>query len=339
MSEKSKIRVGVVRGGISSEYEVSLKSGGHVLSQLRGEKLNHKYEPLDILIDREGLWHLNGLPVSLEKLSRSVDVILNALHGDFGEDGKIQQIFDEWNIPYTGSGAMASAIGYNKGLSKEQFSQLNIKTPQHLLIPQYQEDFDGPIHEYARRKAREVFQKLSPSWIIKPLTGGSSIGIHFCKTLPELASAFEDMATKNVSVIVEEMIVGKEATVGIVENFRGRDLYALPPIEIRPPAKSEFFDYEAKYSGESQEICPGNFSASEKKELEKLALAIHQGLGLSHYSRSDFIVAPKRGIYALEVNTLPGLTGESLLPKALSAVGSDTSEFIDHIIELALRKK
>ncbi len=333
------IKVGVIRGGVSPEYDISLATGGNVLSHLRGDILSKKYEPFDLLVDKEGVCHLNGLPISQEKLARSVDVVFNALHGDFGEDGKLQQVLENWSIPYTGSESVPSAVGYNKVLAKEQFAQLGIKTPKHFLIPLYQEDFDGPLEFYARKKAREVFEKLSPPWILKPLTGGSSLGIRVCKTLPELAQAFESMENKNVSILAEELIAGKEATVGVIEKFRGKDLYALPAIEIRPPIGSRFFDYEAKYSGKSEEICPGNFSEVEKRELERLALAIHTGLGLGHYSRSDFIVVPNRGIYALEVNTLPGLTEESLIPKALFSIGSNMSEFIDHILELAISKK
>jgi len=138
---------------------------------------------------------------------------------------------------------------------------------------------------------------------------------------------------------VEEFIEGKEATVGVIENFRNKNIYTLPPIEIRVPKTNDFFDYEAKYNGQSQEICPGNFSSQEKEELERMASLIHTGLNLSHYSRSDFIIHPQKGIYALEVNTLPGLTNESLFPKSLNAVGSDISEFINHLLKLALSKK
>ncbi len=343
------IKVGVIRGGISSEYEVSLKTGENVLSHLRGEELNHKYSTVDIIIDRDGVWYINGLPTTMEKIFHKVDVIFNALHGDFGEDGKLQQILEQWKIPYTGSGPLASSIGYNKALSKEVFNSLGIKTPQHILFPAYLEDMDSNMKDgededehkkkYAVKKAGEVFRKLAPPWIVKPLTGGSSMGVHMCKTLPALVRAFEVGANEKVSVIVEELIEGKEATVGVVNNFRGQDIYVLPPIEIRVPKNFDFFDYEAKYSGKSEEICPGCFKEEEKRELERLALLIHSGLNLSHYSRSDFIVHPKKGIYALEVNTLPGLTNESLIPKGLRAVGASVPQFIDHIIKMALNKK
>lgn len=332
------IKVGVIRGGISGESEVSLASGAQVLSHLRSDKLSKQYTAIDIFIDKEGIWHINGIPMSMAEINPRVDVIVNALHGDYGEDGKVQQVLEQWQIPYTGSGPLASAIGYNKFLSKQEFTKLGIKTPKHLLFPVYQEDFDGPKDKYAAKKAREVWEKLPPPWIVKPLTGGSSMGVYVCKTFEYLIKAFEAGVNGEVSVLVEEFIKGKEATVGVINNFRQQKVYALPSIEIRIPQTSSFFDNEVKYNGQSQEICPGNFTNEEKGELERLATLIHLGLDLRHYSRSDFIVHPQKGIYALEVNTLPGLTAESLMPKALEAVGSSLPGFIDHIIKLALKK-
>lgn len=331
------IKVGVIRGGISGEYEVSLKTGSNVLSHLRADKLNEKYKAIDILIDKEGVWHINGKPVAILDVFHSVDVIFNALHGDFGEDGKVQQMLDGWKIPYTGSGAFPSALGYNKVLAKEQFNLLGIKTPNHIIIPKYNEE-DADIKVYSKKTAKQIHALLSPPWIVKPLSGGSSVGMRVARTYPELMDAFEDGVNKEVDVLVEEMIEGKEATVGVIDNFRDKAVYVLPATEIRVHKGKSFFDFEAKYKGMSKEICPGNFTNSEKLELEKLASLIHIGLNLSHYSRSDFIIHPKKGIYALEVNTLPGLTDESLIPKMLKAVGADVPSFIDHIIKLALKK-
>lgn len=331
------IKVGVIRGGISGEYEVSLKTGSNVLSHLRGDKLSQTYKAIDILIDKDGTWHINGKPVSTSDVFHSVDVIFNALHGDYGEDGKVQQMLDQWKIPYTGSGAFASALGYNKVLSKEQFTRLGVKTPNHLVISKYQEE-DGDLETYAVKVAKQIHDKLAPPWIVKPLSGGSSVGMRMCRTYVELISAFMEGVNMDTDVLVEELIDGKEATVGVVNNFRDKLVYVLPPIEIRIPKSKNFFDYEAKYTGVSEEVCPGNFSRSEKDELERLAEVIHTGLNLDHYSRSDFIVHPRKGIYALEVNTLPGLTDESLVPKMLNAVGATVPEFIDHIIKLALKR-
>jgi len=331
------IRVGVIRGGISSEYDVSLNTGGNVLSHLRSDKMNSKYKPVDVLIDKNGAWHINGKPASMNDLSNSVDVVFNALHGDFGEDGKLQTILEQWNIPYTGSGPFPSAVGYNKVLAKEQFSRLGIKTPIHTTI---EPDFDSgeDINKKAQENARAIWQKFGAPWVVKPQSSGSSFGVKICKTFPELVEALTVALEEKSNLLIEEMIDGKEATVGVVEGLRGKDTYTLPPIEIRIPKTKRFFDYDAKYTGISEEICPGNFTYDEKAELERLAALIHTGLNLSHYSRSDFIVHPKKGIYALEVNTLPGLTNESLTPKALNAIGATMPEFLDHIITLALKR-
>jgi len=331
------IKVGVIRGGISGEYEVSLKTGSNVLSHLRGDRLKNLYKPIDIFIDKDGIWHINGKPVSISDVFHSVDVVFNALHGNFGEDGKVQQILDQWKIPYTGSSAFASALGYNKILTKEQFLLLGIKTPNYLVLPKYEIN-DGDIDYYSSKISKQIHDKLSPPWIIKPISGGSSIGIIVCRTYPDLVNAFLNGVNIETDVLVEELIDGKEATVGVIDNFRNQKVYVLPPTEINIPKNKSFFDFESKYNGFSEEICPGNFTNEEKRELERLATLIHTGLNLDHYSRSDFIIHPKKGIYALEVNTLPYLADESLIPKMLNAVGSDVPFFIDHIIKLALRK-
>lgn len=332
------IRVGVIRGGPSSEYDVSLNTGANVISHLQGDTLREHYKPIDIFIDREGIWHIRGRQVSMNEVANSVDVVFNALHGDFGEDGKVQQILEQWNIPYTGSGPFPSALGYNKVLAKEQFHKLGIKTPSHILFPAYDGMFDGSLDDYAKKQAKEVLNKMSPPWIVKPVSSGSSMGVHMCKIFDDLVNAFYVSGKESIAVMVEELIEGKEATVGVVEGLRDHELYPLPPIEIRVPKNKDFFDYDAKYSGISEEICPGNFTASEKEELIELASLIHKGLNLSHYSRSDFIIHPKKGIYALEVNTLPGLTNESLVPKALNAVGISVPEFLKHLIDLARKR-
>ncbi len=332
------IRVGVIRGGPSSEYDVSLNTGANVLSHLRSEKMSHKYKPIDILIDKNGAWHVNGVPTNMEDVSKKVDVIFNALHGDFGEDGKVQQILEHWRIPYTGSGPFPSAVGYNKVLAKEQFSRLGIKTPNFLIIDISELDLNSPVEKVAQQKARSVWQKFGAPWVVKPISSGSSFGVKICKTFPELVDTLVEGINNGTSFLIEEMIKGKEATVGAIEGYRGKNIYTLPPIEIRVPKHKTFFDYDAKYSGISEEVCPGNFTNEEKEELQNLASLIHSGLNLSHYSRSDFIVHPKKGIYALEVNTLPGLTDESLTPKALHAVGATMPEFLDHVLSLAMTR-
>jgi D-alanine-D-alanine ligase len=324
-----RTRVGIIRGGPSAEYEISLNSGAGVLKALR-ENHENRYHLRDIFIDRNGVWHLEGVEVVPESVIHKVDVMFNALHGSYGEDGKIQHFFESHQIPFTGSGSLASAVGMNKVLSKRIFSDHGIKTPYGKLIQ------SKDVAEDSEGVAREVFGICMMPAVVKPSSSGSSVGISVVRVLNDIAPALELAAEHGDVIIVEEFIPGIEATCGVVEGFRGHDLYALPPIEIRPHAG--FFDYDAKYKGGSQEIVPATFDDSIKRELEELAKNVHRLLGLRHYSRSDFIIHPKRGIYVLETNTLPGLTEESLLPKALRAIGSNLHEFADHLIGLAMKR-
>lgn len=328
------IRVGVIRGGVSPEYEISLKTGGEVLNALQTYHQN-QYSPKDIFVDRNGLWHFAGRPIEPHELPSRVDVVFNALHGFWGEDGKVQKLLEDLGIPYTGSRPLASAVSMNKTLAKKQFRALGINTPEGIEI-EYKPEFG---QEHAKNIARDVWLRLAPPWIVKPLSGGSSVGIHVAKSFDALVDAIADNFNQGNDVLVEELISGREATVGVIDNYRGEDRYVLPPIEIVPPPTHEFFDFDAKYTGQSQEIVPGRFSTEEKEELIRLADAIHRGLDLSHYSRSDFMIHPTRGIFAIEVNTLPGLTKTSLLPKAFESVGGTFPEFVGHVVNLAINGK
>jgi D-alanine-D-alanine ligase len=323
-----RIRVGVLRGGPSDEYEVSLKTGATILNNLPAEK----YAPKEIFIDKNGNWHVEGRPVQPSDALTHIDVVVNALHGHYGEDGKVQHILESLGIPFTGSGSFASAVGMNKLISKDIFRNNKIKTPQHKVI----ESRDGLTNELIL----EIFKSFPLPVIVKPSASGSSVGVTLVKDFKSFESAILKAFEHGNIVMIEEYIPGIEATVGVINDFRDHELYALPPVEIRP--RQEFFDYDAKYSdGESGaiEIVPGNFTFEQKVELEDLARRVHQVLGLDHYSRTDFIVSPRRGIYVLEANTLPGLTPTSLMPKSMNAVGVTLPHFLDHIVQLAMRKK
>ncbi|HRY62370.1 MAG TPA: D-alanine--D-alanine ligase family protein [Candidatus Paceibacterota bacterium] len=320
-----KMRVAVLRGGPSTEYDVSLVTGGNVLRALQ-----NKYHTKDILIDKDGVWHMDGLPTHPEKACRHVDVVFNAMHGEYGEDGKVQQILNLLSVPYTGSGAAASSMAMNKATTKQIFSRHGIKTPMGMV-------FDSELSP--SEIAHSTFRKISPPWIVKPVNGGSSVGTSIARNFEELGRAVINAFGYGNSVLMEEFISGREATCGVIDNFRGQKNYSLLPVEIIKPKHRDFFDYECKYDGTSKEICPGNFDSSAKEEIQNLAMKIHNAMGLRHYSRSDFIVTPRRGIYALEVNTLPGLTPESLFPKSLAAIGCKYEHFLDHLINLALESK
>lgn len=319
----SQIRVGVVRGGPSSEYEVSLETGSSVLKHLPTN-----YQREDILITKDGVWHLRGVPINPQNLPHYIDLAFLCLHGEYGEDGQIQKFFDSLDIPYTGSGSLASALGMNKVQTKKFLVGQEIKMPRDVFVR---------AGDDLVEKTREVFNKFAPPYIVKPADRGSSVGLSLVKTVHDLPLAILDCLKYTDFVLIEEFIRGKEASCGVVEKLRGQDVYSLMPVEIRPNPGKGIFDYEAKYLGQSLEICPGSFSPTEKDEIMRLASLAHQKLGLRHYSRSDFIVSP-RGIYYLETNTLPGLTNESLLPKELSAAGIPYADFLSHLINLGLGK-
>lgn len=317
----SKVIVGVLRGGPSSEYDISLKTGQAVLSHLP-----EGYIPRDILVTKDGIWHIDGVETTPAAAAKGVHVIFNAMHGQYGEDGKVQQILEHLRVPYTGSGPLSSALAMNKVLTKEQFRLHGIRTPHALILE------DGDPEELARM----VFRKMAPLWVVKPVAAGSSLGATLVRHPKELPDAIHHAREYGPQVLVEEYVRGKEVTCGVVDHFRNTRHYPLFPIEIIPPKENLFFDYASKYNGTTGEHCPPlTLRPVEKKAIQDMAVRIHQILHLRHYSRSDFIVS-SRGIYALEANTLPGMTSESLMPKALAAIGTKYHDFLRHIIDLAL---
>ncbi len=288
----NKLRIAVLRGGPSTEYDVSMKTGSSILNNLSSDK----YVVYDVVISKNGSWVVGGLIVKPERFLIKINLAVNALHGEYGEDGKIQKMLDDFNIPYTGSDSISSLFGMNKGVSKKIYENSGIKTPYSKLLK------SNNINETS---VQELFRTFPLPCIVKPVSGGSSIGIFVVKDLGGLRSSLEECSKYSNSILIEEFISGKEATCGVIDNFREQDVYSLLPVEIIPPEESAFFCYDSKYSGESQEILPGRFSRAESEEIQRLAIEAHKALGLRHYSRSDFIVHPKRGIYILETNTLP----------------------------------
>lgn len=318
-----KLNVAVLRGGPSSEYDVSLKTGAAIL-----EHLPEKYKVHDILIDKKGVWHREGMPKTPSKALHGIDVVINAMHGEFGEDGKVQHILDGLGIPYTGSKALASALGMNKMLSKKAFIEAGIKTPESVFVE---------VDDGLELDAQEIYNTFPMPAVVKPNAAGSSVGISIARDYESFLTAIKKAAAVSNQILIEQYIEGREATCGVLEKFRGQDVYTLLPIEIIPQKDQTFFDYEAKYSDTkgAREVCPGDFDQKTTDALQEMAVAAHKALGMRHYSRSDFIVSPN-GIYILEINSLPGLTPQSLLPKSLVAVGASFPEFLDHLVNLAL---
>ena len=319
--------VGVLRGGPSSEYEVSLKSGANVLAMLSQEK----YEPVDIFIDRTGQWHLHGAPVLPERALRNIDVAFNIVHGEYGEDGQLQRILEAFNIPYTGPNASTAALAFNKHRTKEVASSLGVQVAHGVLI-------DSTKITDLHKTALNIFRAMPHPMIVKPVVGGSSLGVTKVEHFDALPFALERAFAVAPQALVEEFISGREATVGVIDDFRGEKIYALMPVQIELPTGSPFYDYQAKYGGESRFHAPGYFSSAEKHQLQHAAKAVHQGLGLRHASRSDFIVG-KRGVHFLETETSIDLGPDTEMTFALQAVGASVPHFLDHIINLARKTK
>jgi len=316
--------VGVLRGGPSREHEVSLRTGAAMLANLPEEQFSAR----DIYINKNGEWHDRGRPISPERVLRQVDVVLNGLHGEYGEDGEVQKLLERFGVPYTGANSYNSYLAMHKLMSKVRAKEAGLFTPE-FCYAEHAED--------SETSAREVIRTFRQPVVVKPNNWGSSVGVSIVGGYAPVLAAIERLFADGASsVLVEEYIRGKDAAAAVVEGLRGEALYALPPIEIIPP-EGEHFSYDAKYSGKTREICPGNFSRVAAEELRRAAKVMHRTLGLRHYSRSDFVVAPK-GVYYLETNTLPGLTNESLMPKALAAVGVSFPDFLSHLVNLALAR-
>lgn len=319
-------RVAVLRGGPSSEYSVSLETGRGVLTALEGDVCTVR----DIIIDRKGDWYVAGFPRTPSEALCDIDVVFIALHGEYGEDGTVQRLLDGLGIPYTGSGAYASAVAMNKALTKDILRSHNIKMPRHVRVTR------ETVRE-VRQTAENIERMFGPHYVVKPVNGGSSLHTELAQGFAELSHSLDRVLNEVEVALVEERIFGREVTVPILEQYRNHKHYPLPVVEIVPPSSASFFDAKVKYDGSTEEICPGRFSESEKDELQKAAMLVHQVLDLRHYSRSDFIMTDA-GPYFLEVNTLPGLTAESLFPKAIAAIGGNYRELVKHLLELATNR-
>lgn len=316
-------RVAVVKGGPSSEYEVSLATGAGVRDAL--QKLG--YTVIDITVSKTGEWLLNGMIKKPDVALATADVVFIAMHGAYGEDGTIQRICERLHIPFTGSNSFPSSLAFNKDTTKRAIAPHAIKTPKHIKItPVMLEDIDGLTHH--------IHQSFGPEYVLKPTSSGSSHGVHMIDRADVLKAALIEMAKADHEFMIEERIRGREATCAVLENFRDQSVYVLPAIEIIPPTTHDFFAADVKYSGDTTELVPGRFSYSEKEIIADMATAVHTILGLTQYSRSDFMIRDGE-VYFLEVNTLPGLTSQSLFPKAAEAVGLSFDSLIDHLVKTA----
>ena len=304
-------KVGVLMGGPSSEREISLKSGKAVLSALLASGVNAV--GIDIITDHKD--------ENIELLkSYNLNCVFIALHGRFGEDGVIQGILKEMNLPFTGSGVEASRLAMDK------IGSLEILRKQDLCIPKSQS-----LEKSAYERNNDFVNELGFPLVVKPANHGSSIGLSIVESVNEIAPAISLAFQFDKRIIIEQYIKGRELTVGVLDEL------ALPVIEIIP--KHKFFDFQAKYqAGLTEYIIPAQLDDHIALIVQEAALKAHKALGCFGCSRTDIILGQDNLPYILEVNTIPGMTATSLLPKAAKIVGIEFNQLCLKLLELAYEK-
>ena len=332
--------IGVLMGGYSSEREISLKSGQAVFAALR--EAGCRVSALDITVQEE------------ERIFQfikeaKIDVAFIALHGRLGEDGAIQAVLEKAGIPYPGSGVEASRLAINKAKTQKILKEKNIPVADYIILSHSEERSDEEsnpeeILRFAQNDGKTLFRNnsqiavdqiitaLNLPVVVKPSCEGSSIGIAFVQEKEHLPVALAAAFSYGNEVLVERYISGKELTVGIL------DQKPLPVVEICP--KNNFFDFASKYQpGMTEYKIPARISAEETKRVQSLALCAHQAVGCEDFSRVDLIQDKAGNLFVLEINTIPGFTAMSLLPKAARADGVNFTDLCLTLIRLAYEKK
>jgi D-alanine-D-alanine ligase len=329
------VKIAVLFGGESVERDVSAASAAQVVGALRSQG----HEVVSVDANRGALPPAEekalltgridalppapaagpGLPAVVARLDlRDVDLVFLALHGGTGEDGTIQAMLDLAGLPYTGTGRLGSSLGMDKDISKRLFLAAGIPTPDWLMAPV---------------DAATVGARLGFPVIVKPNAEGSTVGLSLVQDPSALQAAVEAAGRFDGSVLVERYVAGRELTVGVLDD---------EPLAVGEiiPARGEIFDYESKYqAGAAEEIFPADLTPEQTRAVQALGLAAHRALKLECYSRADFRMDGDGRLWCLEVNTLPGLTAGSLLPRSAAAVGISFPELCQRICEGALRKR
>jgi len=296
------VRITVLLGGFSAERAVSLNSGAAVARALRS--LGHDVREVDP-------------PDESWSLPAGTDVVFLALHGTYGEDGAVQQRLEELGVPYTGCGPEASRAAFDKVITKQRCIDAGIPTARFLVL-----DSPGAVWPMG----------WQPPVVLKPVRQGSSVGLQIVERVADWSQALSEALRYDGQVLMEERIIGRETTVGILD---GR---ALPIVEVRP--KQGAYDYTNKYTaGASEYFCPAPFDPPVSQAIQAAALGAFNAIGGRDYGRVDVMVRANGEPVVLEVNTLPGMTDTSLLPKAGEAAGLSYAELCQRMVELALRRK
>ncbi|MBI5733115.1 D-alanine--D-alanine ligase [Candidatus Jorgensenbacteria bacterium] len=318
-----KIRVAVLMGGPSSEHEVSLKSGENVALAINREKHDVK----KVLIDKKGKWEIPP-----EELAKQDDVAFVALHGTYGEDGTVQSELEAVGLPYTGSNALSSALAMNKFLSLRLLRDIGLETPLSFFVSRKEWE-TAPIRIFER-----IRYYLGYPVVIKPNDNGSSVGVTIVREQNELIEAMDEVCKVSRSALIQNFIRGIEVTCGVVDHGWSGSAFSLLPTEIVPKV-SHFFDYRAKYeTGGSLEITPARLPDSFIRMIQQIALKVHKAVDASGVSRTDMIIDRHGTPHVLEINTIPGFTKASLVPKAAEASGMVLGDLFDIMIRGALHR-
>jgi D-alanine-D-alanine ligase len=311
--KNKKIEIALLAGGWSGERDVSIKSGDAVYKALNKDRYNvTMYDPRD----------------DLESLIRSrndIDLAFILLHGKFGEDGTIQGLLDLLGVPFVGSGVLPSAIAFNKKMAKDIFKNAGLNVIKDEILYKGKEFSVDYIMDY-----------LGPSTVVKPVAEGSSLGVSICHTREELIMGIQKAFLHDQEIMVESYIQGREVTCAVIGD---KELETLPIVEIVPEQEHEFFDYEAKYTaGATKEICPAIIPISLKQKVEDCAKKAHNAIQCRTWSRIDMIIQGE-DVYILEINTIPGMTDNSLVPLAARAAGISLPQLLDKLIDLSLPQR
>jgi D-alanine-D-alanine ligase len=322
-------------GGASPEREVSKSSSKSIYNAL--VELNYDVQIIDPALGKNQFKEFNKYfedddssiivseknyleTVNLDTFD-NVDLVFNGLHGKYGEDGIIQAMLEARNIKQTGSGVLASALAMDKAMSKIIFRHNNVKTADWFLVKKKEFDID-----YIKSK---ITKEFNYPCVVKPNDGGSTIGLTIVESEDQLTDAFDLAFKYSENIIVEDFINGRELTVGII------DMEPLPVLEIIP--KHKIYDYECKYTdGMSEYIVPAKIPNEYKETLQQQALTAYKSIGCSGYGRVDFRVTKNYESFCFEINTLPGMTSHSLIPKMAKAAGIDFNSLIQRIISTAV---
>lgn len=323
------MNIAVVMGGYSDESVISLRSGQLILSHLD----RTKYNPFEVHILPEG-WNvlIDGIKYPINKgdfsfnkdgVTTTFNVVINTIHGTPGEDGHLQAYWELLDIPYTGCGFYQSSLTFNKRDTLSVLSKFNIKKAKSIYLSKG-DNVTG----------QEIIDTLGLPFMVKPNQSGSSLGISKVNNIIEFEKALQFAFAEDSDILIEEYVKGTEVSVGVL-NLNGKTT-VLGLTEI--VSHNDFFDYEAKYQGKSDEITPARIDEQTEKKVRETAIKVYEVLGMSGFSRADYIVKDGEP-YFIEINTNPGLSGQSIFPQQAEYAGIPFSDLLDSEVKLALQRK